>query len=65
MERWMLGALLTIALLLAGAWGSAVHSQLSEIKGSLATIAASNSATATLLAVHELRLKQLEGAKRQ
>lgn len=56
----MMGALLAVVLALSAAWANAIHGQLAEIKGSLVTIAASNSATASLLAVHELRLKQLE-----
>jgi hypothetical protein len=60
MERWMLGALLTIAVLLAGAWASAIHSQLAEIKGAVTLIATTQSGFSTEVAILKMRLERLE-----
>lgn len=62
MDRWIVGALFTITLALAGAWGAAIHSQLAEIKGVLSAIASAQSAFATDVAVLRLRVDRLERA---
>ena len=60
LERWLLGAAFTVLTILAGTWGSAIHSQLAEIKGALNTIASTQASFATEVAVLKLRVDRLE-----
>lgn len=63
-DRWLLGAAFTLCLALAGAWGSAVHGQLAEIKGAITTIAQTQASFATEVALLKLRIDRLEQGSR-
>ena len=60
LDRWLLGAAFAIILALAGSWGAAIHTQLSEIKGAITVIAATQASFATEVAVIKLRIERLE-----
>jgi hypothetical protein len=60
LDRWLLGAAFTIIMFLAGSWGTSVHSQLSDIKVAVTTIATTQSGFATEVALIKMRLERLE-----
>jgi hypothetical protein len=62
-DRWLLGAAFAICVALAGAWGSAIHTQLAEIKGALMSIATTQAAFATEVALLKMRVERLEGRR--
>ena len=64
LDRWLLGAAFSIILGFAASWGSAIHTQLAEIKGALSSIAASHASFATEVALLKLRVEQLEQGRR-